>query len=165
MNFKSQTMKRAWAIRKLAAVKYGCHCNQISWKECLQMAVAEETTLLLGWEGYEMETFHFETTRAAGKFANGYHTLFATGIVEGETLTISAVNFPFVPRGKMANVEADVTAHIALKAPGYGNVQVDYWGIYIPKSVKVIKGYTYQFREIWKKLGFTWSSELKIWKR
>lgn len=47
MSFKSSVMKRAWEIRKRAAVQYGCRCNQISWKECLQMAVAEETTLLL----------------------------------------------------------------------------------------------------------------------
>ena len=45
--FDSRIMKRAWAIRKLAALQFACRCRDISWKECLLLASQEKTVLLL----------------------------------------------------------------------------------------------------------------------
>jgi hypothetical protein len=41
--FNSKQIKKAWKIRKEAAVKFGCGVMEISWKECLKMASEEKT--------------------------------------------------------------------------------------------------------------------------
>lgn len=35
--FNSKQIKKAWKIRREAAVKFGCRVMEISWKECLKM--------------------------------------------------------------------------------------------------------------------------------
>ena len=39
MKFTSEQMKKAWNIRRAAAVKFNVKVSEISWKECLKMAV------------------------------------------------------------------------------------------------------------------------------
>lgn len=41
--FNSTQIKKAWKIRKEAAVKWNCRIMEISWKECIRMA--KEKTL------------------------------------------------------------------------------------------------------------------------
>lgn len=42
MKFTSKMIKKAWAIRKEAAAKFGCKCSEISWSICLKMAKEEK---------------------------------------------------------------------------------------------------------------------------
>ena len=42
--FNSKQIKKAWKIRREAAVRFGCGVMEISWKECLKMASEEKTT-------------------------------------------------------------------------------------------------------------------------
>lgn len=46
--FNSKQIKKAWKIRKEAAVKFGCGVMEISWKECLKMA--SESNQITGTE-------------------------------------------------------------------------------------------------------------------
>lgn len=45
--FTADTMKKAWAIRRAAAVKFGCRVSEVSWKECLKMATPNAQSLRL----------------------------------------------------------------------------------------------------------------------
>lgn len=42
--FNSKQIKKAWKIRREAAVKFGCGIMEISWKECLKMANEENVS-------------------------------------------------------------------------------------------------------------------------
>lgn len=52
MKFTSKLIKRAWKIRKEAAVKWGCKVMEISWKLCLKEA--KDIIEIESWDFYEM---------------------------------------------------------------------------------------------------------------
>ena len=52
MKFTSEIIKKAWAIRKIAAENFSCTVIEISWKICLQMAKGDD---MEDWEGTEKQ--------------------------------------------------------------------------------------------------------------
>ena len=56
MKFTSEIIKKAWAIRKAAAQKFGCPVSEISWKECLSMAFPRMAIIQdISWKGVVYE--------------------------------------------------------------------------------------------------------------
>ena len=161
-NFTSQLNRAAWAIRKAAAQAMNVRVSDVSWKVCLEMARNNEE---FSSQSYDLETFDFENTHAAGKFADGWKFRQATGMIDGDTITVKSVNFGYVRSGKMENCKATVKAHIAFEAAGYAKATSQSWGWRIPAEVKKIVGQTYGFGEIFKKKGFSWNADQKAWER
>lgn len=44
MKMTSTINKKAWAIRKEAAIRFNCPIKEVSWKECLTLARSSEKT-------------------------------------------------------------------------------------------------------------------------
>lgn len=64
--FTATLITRAWAIRRVAAARFGLAVNTVVWSECLRMARAQSPMVIFEAEGYRLEVSGDFATLSSG---------------------------------------------------------------------------------------------------
>lgn len=173
-NFNSRVMKRAWTIRRLAAVQYGVLVSQISWRECLIEASA--VVLALAKPNNKDKGMKMATPKTAAEIAEYInHSTGAVAIsvkdgdnkvsVEWELLGVFKVKV-YSGDGyvvKVSGIDTDTVKFrfASLEEALEKILSLVKEGIELPTSQKwVARGNTYPAREQLKAAGFRWNGSV-----
>lgn len=185
-NFNSRVMKRAWTIRRLAAMQYGVKVSQISWRECL----AEASAVVLALPNNKDKGMKMATPNTAAEIAEyitritGISTLRAT---DDNGYKLQVVEWVLIERDEDSE-DGDVYltllkgsesySHYLIKVESVSTDTVKFSfpsleealtkiqsivkdGIELPTSQKwVARGNTYPAREQLKAAGFRWNGSV-----